>query len=318
MDEHTTTTLLAWPWAGPDDLPDVVRDELASRGFREDDGPGDTLVPDGATVLHGSEATGLILAICDTAPGEGTGALAELITGLADGGLTVYAASDAGGPPEAHCEVHVPDGKGDAVVDRRRVSAGEIVVGASDLVGDAPCLDDITDAEIAGRVRRLLAHPDGLPDAVLAFTAERGDRSARPPAEAGEIDYALLNAAARVLHDAAQAAGYRSGEADGSRWAAARHADTALFVVDELMELAARASDDAGQRPLLRLARKVLGQTPQIAAQDTRSALRLLKQAIPQRDAMADPASLRAVAEAARRGRTVLREISPGIGPLSH
>ena len=63
-------------------------------------------------MLHGNEATGLILAICDTAPGEGTGALAELITGLTDGGLTVYAASDAGGPPEAHCEVHVPDGKG--------------------------------------------------------------------------------------------------------------------------------------------------------------------------------------------------------------
>ena len=44
---------------------------------------------------------------------------------------------------------------------------------------------------------------------------------------------------------------------------------------------------------------------------------RLLKDAIAPRGQMADPAALSAVADAAEHGRIVLREISPGIGPLT-
>ena len=313
----TTRTLLAWPYNGPADLPDGVLPTLMAFGLPDDAAPGGTLAPDAAAVLHGTDETGAILAICanhlDVAD-----LFADLVTDLVDGGLTVYVATDPGAGVEARCELHVPgDAGAGAVVYGRRVSGGEIVVGASDLLGDADCLAEIGDVALAARIRDLLAHPAGLPDGARVFARERGDSSPPPPAGAGEIDYARLNGAARVLHDAARAAGYQAGEQDGSRSAAVRHADTALFVVGQLMQLAERAGDEAHQRPLLRVARSVLGQTPQLAANDTRAAIRLLKGAIAPRGQMADPAVLSAVADAAEHGRTVLREISPGIGPLT-
>ena len=83
------------------------------------------------------------------------------------------------------------------------------------------------------------------------------------------------------------------------------------------MDLATRSTDDAAQRALMSGARSTLGQTPQLAADDTRAAIGWLKDAIAPRGEMADAASLRDVADAALRGRTVLREIAPGIGPLT-
>ena len=313
----TTLTLLAWPWNGPADLPDGVLPTVMAFGLPADAAPGGTLAPDAAAVLHGTDETGPILAICahhlDIAD-----LFADLVTDLVDGGLTVYVATDPGAAVEARCELHVPGDDGAAaVVYGRRVSGGEIVIGASDLFGDADCLAEIGDVELAARVRELLAHPAGLPDGARVFARERGDSSPPPPAGAGEIDYARLNGAARVLHDAAHTAGYRAGDRDASRSAAARHADTALFVVGRLMQLAERAGDEAHQRPLLHVARSVLGQTPQLAAADTRAAIGLLKDAIAPRGHMADSAVLSAVADAAEHGRTVLREISPGIGPLT-
>ena len=315
--DTTTITLLAWPYNGPRNLPDGVLPTVMAFGLPADAAPGDTLGPDGAAVLHGTDETGPILAIrahhLDIAD-----LFADLVTDLVDGGLTVYVGSEpAVGAAEAICEMYVPGEAGaDAVVHRRRVSSGEIVVGASDLLGDAQCLAEIGDVQLAARVRELLAHPAALPDAARAFARECGD-SSPPPARVGEIDYERLNGAARVLYEAARAAGYEAGDRDASRSAAARHADTALFVVGRLMQLAGRAGDDAHQRPLMHVARSVLGQTPQLAAADTRAAIGLLKDAIASRGEMADPAVLSAVADAALRGRTVLREISPGVGPLT-
>lgn len=313
----TTITLLAWPWNSPRDLPDGVLPTVMAFGLPADAAPGSTLAPDAAAVLHGTDETGPILAICahHLDPAD---LFADLVTDLVDGGLTVYVATDPGAGVEGRCELHVPgDAGAGAVVHGRRVSGGEIVVGASDLLGDAECLAEIGDVELAARVRELLAHPAGLPGAARAFARERGDSSPPPPAGAGQIDYARLNGAARVLHDAAHAAGYLAGDRDASRSAASRHADTALFVVGLLIQIAGGASDDAHQRPLLRVARSVLGQTPLLASADTQAAIRLLKDAIAPRGQMADPAALSAVADAAEHGRIVLREISPGIGPLT-
>ena len=116
-------------------------------GLPADAAPGGTLAPDAAAVLHGTDETGPILAICahhlDIAD-----LFADLVTDLVDGGLTVYVGTDPGGGVEARCELHVPgdDGAG-AVVHGRRVSGGEIVVGASDLLGDADCLAEIGDVD---------------------------------------------------------------------------------------------------------------------------------------------------------------------------
>ena len=316
MHNDSRIMLLAWPWNGPADLPDIVGRELAARGFDPADAPADAVVTDAVTVLHGSEQTGAILAIADSTP-DGARSLGELVTELTDGGLTVHLYADVSLRVEAHCALHIPRPRGGRPAVRRdRVSAGEIVVGASDLVGSAGSLGELTDAELAGRVRELLAHPDALPGAVRTFTAVGADSSA-PPVAAAHIDHAHLNTAARILHDTAHRAGYSAGEQDGSRWAAARHADTALFVVGALMDLATRSTDDAAQRALMSVARRTLGQTPQLAADDTRTAIRLLKGALAPRGEMADAASLRDVADAALRGRTVLREIAPGIGPLT-
>ena len=70
-------------------------------------------------------------------------------------------------------------------------------------------------------------------------------------------------------------------------------------------------------RALTRVVRSTLGQTPQLAAEGTRSVITRLDGAFAARGALADVGALRDVADAALRGRTVLREISPGIGLLT-
>lgn len=137
--------------------------------------------------------------------------------------------------------------------------------------------------------------------------------------DATDFDYTLLNEHATVLFDTAKAQGDREGYDRGSTEAAARHADSTLTAASAFLALSsdALASADAGRvQQAGRLARQMLGQTPQLAQEETLRAIGALSDTLDIGRAGITAERIREALLAIREARVSLRRRYAFLGEL--
>ena len=180
MGDYANTIVFAWPYPGADALPEALRDLLDAESWLPGlDEPVADIEDDDSVVLAGDEHSGAILAISDTEANDGTGRFSDVIARLTNAGMSVYAANQAGYGYPAWNVYHLVGEDGDVSVEHRGMVDGAIVLSADDLTAPDEYVATLDDNDLAGRTRRLLDHPAGVPAAVRALAWATGPRVLR-------------------------------------------------------------------------------------------------------------------------------------------